>query len=59
MRKYILQKVNIKDGRTGGSAGIIASPRRGTQYPVFGLFGLATIQPPPNFEMQGGRRKIF
>ncbi|MCQ6531135.1 hypothetical protein, partial [Bacillus mycoides] len=29
------------DERTSGSAGTITSPSRATQYPVFGLFGLA------------------
>ncbi|MDI6680274.1 hypothetical protein QMA02_31535 [Bacillus wiedmannii] len=31
MRKCILGKINIKNEKTGGSAGTIASPSRGTE----------------------------
>ncbi|PEQ56094.1 hypothetical protein CN470_30145 [Bacillus cereus] len=34
-------------------ADIIASPRQATQYPVFGLFGLATFQSPTKKVLQG------
>ncbi|WP_255255878.1 hypothetical protein, partial [Bacillus cereus] len=45
--------------RTGGSAGIIANPSRATYILVFGLFGLAIYQSPPNSTMQGQKSGDF